>query len=806
MFKNYFKTAWRSFRKNKTFSLLNTIGLSIGMACFLLIMLYVLNESSYDRYNADAGLIYRVNEHIKFGDFLYNGALTPGIMGPSFAREFPQIQEYTRLKNNGGLVISKGSDHIREDHVIYADPSIFKVFTLPMIAGDPETSLKEPYSMVITESMAKKYFSTVNAIGKTLLANDKDSYKITGVIKDVPKESHFSFDFLLPVSMLGQIRDNSWFNANLYTYILLKKGADVKDMERRLNRSIYARSSAQFKEKLNMSQDDFMKAGNFLNCSLMPLTKIHLYSNIQDELEKNGNIQYVYIFSTIAIFILLIACINFMNLSTAHSSNRAREVGMRKVLGGLKRDLIAQFLSESFLVSLVSFVLAVALVCLLLPLFNQLADKQISISMLFNPYILLAISLLSVIVGLLAGSYPAFFLSSFQPIDALKGEVAKGFKSSVLRNLLVVFQFTISMILMLGTLVIYDQLNYMQHKNIGFNKEQILVLPNTYALDKNTNAFRNELLQLSGVKNVTVTGFLPVVGARGSSGFVTSPGFDGKNFILMQRWSIDENYIPTLQLELQSGRNFSNPFRHDSASVVINEAAAQYLGGNPVNKKIYRIDDLSTGKLTAYTVIGVIKNFNFNSLHEQVGPLVLRLQADNGSIAMRVSTSDISGLIAEVRSRWKTMVPSQPFSYSFLDEAFNKQYNAELRTAKISVTFSILAIFIACLGLFGLVTYAAEQRVREIGIRKVLGAAFFDIIRLLSKDLIRLVFLSICIASPIAWWVMNRWLQGYAYRIDITWWMFVLVGLVALIIALATVSFQAIRSAVANPLKSLRAG
>jgi putative ABC transport system permease protein len=384
--------------------------------------------------------------------------------------------------------------------------------------------------------------------------------------------------------------------------------------------------------------------------------------------------------------------------------------------------------------------------------------------------------------------------------------VDKGFKIYFLRNLLVVFQFTISMILMLGTLVIYDQLNYMQHKNIGFNKEQILVLPNTYALDKNTNAFRNELLQLSGVKNVTVTGFLPVVGARGSSGFVTSPGFDGKNFILMQRWSIDENYIPTLQLELQSGRNFSNPFRHDSASVVINEAAAQYLGGNPVNKKIYRIDDLSTGKLTAYTVIGVIKNFNFNSLHEQVGPLVLRLQADNGSIAMRVNTSDISGLIAAVRSRWKTMVPSQPFSYSFLDEAFNKQYNAELRTAKISVTFSILAIFIACLGLFGLVTYAAEQRVREIGIRKVLGAAFFDIIRLLSKDLIRLVFLSICIASPIAWWVMNRWLQGYAYRIDITWWMFVLVGLVALIIALATVSFQAIRSAVANPLKSLRAG
>jgi putative ABC transport system permease protein len=555
---------------------------------------------------------------------------------------------------------------------------------------------------------------------------------------------------------------------------------------------------------LNISRDDFTKAGNFLNCNLMPLTKIHLYSNIQDELDINGSIKYVYIFSTIAIFILLIACINFMNLSTAHSSNRAREVGVRKVLGGLKADLIAQFLSESFLLSFISFMLAVALVCLLLPLFNQLADKHISSSTLFNPYIMLAICLLSVVVGLLAGSYPAFFLSSFQPIDVLKGKVAKGFKGSILRNSLVAFQFTISMVLMLATLVIYEQLNYIQHKNLGFNKEQVVVLSNTYGLDKNTNAFRNELLQMPAVKNVTVTSFLPVVGGRGSSGFVTSPGFDGKNFTLMQQWSVDENYIPTLQLQLQSGRNFSKQFGIDSA-VVINEAAAKYLGSNPINKKIYRIDDLSTGKLSAYTVIGVIKNFNFNSLHEEVIPLVLKLQADNGGMAIKVNTSDISGLIAQIKSKWKTMAPSQPFSYSFLDEEFNKQYSAELRTGKISVTFSILAILIACLGLFGLVAYAAEQRIKEIGIRKVLGAAFFDIIRMLSKDLIKLILLSACIASPIAWWVMNKWLQDYAYRIDMTWWMFVLVGSAALLIALATVSFQAIKSAIANPIKSLRA-
>ena len=804
MLKNYFKTAWRSFRRNTTFSLLNTIGLSIGMACFLLIVLFVLNEISYDRYNVQADLIYRVDDHIKFGDFVYNGAETPGVMGPSFTKEFPQIQRYTRLKENGGLIIRKGSDHIREDHVLYADSSLFKVFTLPMIAGDPENALKEPYSMVITESMAKKYFNNTDPIGKTLLVNDTVSYKITGVIKDIPQESHFTVDFLLPLSMLDQSRDNSWFNANLNTYLLLKKGTDIKTLEGQLNKQIYASSSPQFKTVLNINQDDFTKAGNFLNCSLMPLTKIHLYSNLQDELGINGSIQYVYIFSIIAIFILLIACINFMNLSTAHSSNRAKEVGVRKVLGGLKGNLIAQFLSESFLVSVISFLLAVVLVFLLLPLFNQLADKHISISALFNPSMMLGIFLLSVVVGLLAGTYPAFFLSSFQPIDVLKGKVAKGFKGSVLRNSLVVFQFTISMVLMFGTLVIYGQLNYIQHKNIGFNKEQILVLPNTDALDKNANAFRNELLQMPGVKNVTVTGFLPVVGARGSSGFVTSPSFDGKNFTLMQKWPVDENYIPTLQLQLRSGRNFSSQFGLDSASVVINEAAAQYLGSNPINKKIYQIENISTGKLVAYTVIGVIKNFNFNSLHEQVAPLVLNLQANNGGMAVRVNTSDISGLIAQVKSKWKTMAPSQPFGYSFLDDDFNKQYNAELRTGKISITFSILAILIACLGLFGLVTYAAEQRVKEIGIRKVLGAVFFDIISLLSKDFVRLIFLSICIASPIAWWAMNKWLQGYAYRIDIAWWMFVLVGLISLLIALATVSFQAIKSAIANPIKSLR--
>jgi putative ABC transport system permease protein len=801
---NYFKTAWRSLSKNKTFTTLNVTGLSIGLACSLLIALYVVDELSYDRFNAHADQIYRIGEQVRFGDFNYNGAEVPGIMGPVFARDFTQIEQYTRFKINPDVIIRKGNENIREDKVAYADSSLFNVFSLEMIAGNKETALKEPHSLVITESAARRYFASPDVIGKTLSVNGSTDYKITGVIKDIPRQSHFDFDLFMPLCELASSRNDSWITYNFQTYLLLKPGTDVRQFETQLNRATEHYMAPQFKTQLSTSVEDFKKAGNYIKYSLMPLTAIHLHSDVADELGTNGSIQYVYIFSSIAIFILLIACINFMNLSTAHSANRAKEVGVRKVLGSPRNKLIAQFLTESLVTCFLSFAIAIAIVAMGLPLFNQLADKHIMVSVLSSPPILLGISGLLILVSLISGSYPAFFLSSFQPIRVLKGNLSMGFKGSALRNTLVVLQFTISVILMIGTLVIYNQLRYIRNKDLGFNKDQVLLLQNTTALNNNTTAFANELLQMPGVKNVTTSGFLPVTGTRTSQGFITVPRFDGKNFTLMQSWPVDERYLPTFQIQLKSGRNFSAQYRTDSTAVIINETAAKIYGGaDPVDKKIYMLTDLK-GAIAAYHVIGVIKDFNFNSLRSQVEPMVLNLQQDNGGMAVRISSRDIPGLLNEIKSTWKSMASSEPFSYAFLDDEFNKQYGADQRRGEIFLVLSILAILIACLGLFGLVTFAAEQRVKEIGIRKVLGAAIPDIFAMLSKDFLKLLLLSICIASPIAWWVMNKWLQDFAYRISIGWWMFVAVGAICLLIAIVTLSFQVAKAAFANPVKSLR--
>ena len=805
MFKNYLKIAFRGLSKNKTFAILNIAGLSIGVACSLLIALYVLDELSYDRFNARANDIYRIDEQLKYGDFNYNGAEVPAIMGPVFAKDFTQIEHYTRLKANPGVIVKRGNENIREDQAAYADSSLFDVFTLHMIAGDRKAALKEPHSLVVTASTAKKYFGSVDIIGKVLLLNGNTNYKITGVIEDIPAQSHFIFGLFMPISELDESRNDSWINYNFQTYLLLKPGTDFQAFEKELNETMQRYQSQQFKSILNISEDDFKKAGNYIKCSLMPLMDIHLHSNLAYEFGVNGSIQYVYIFSAIAIFILLLACINFMNLSTARSANRAKEVGVRKVLGGLKNNLITQFLAESLVACFLSFVIAIIMVAFFLPYFNQLAGKQIEVSMLLSPGIVAGILLLLVFVSLISGSYPAFFLSSFQPIKVLKGSLSTGFKGSALRNTLVVVQFTISVILMIGTLVIYNQLWYIRNKDLGFTKEQVLMLQNTAALNGHTKAFEDELLGMPGVKNVTSSGFLPVSGNRTDNGFVTTPHFDGKNFTLMQSWRVDDRYLPTFQIQLKSGRNFSAKYLTDSNAVIVNETAAKLFGkADPVNKKLYQIADLSAGRLIEYDIIGVVKDFNFNSLHEQVAPLVLNLQQDNQGMAVRFSSSDIPGLLSEIKTMWKTMAPAQPFSYSFMDEEFNKLYSVDQRREKIFFLFSILAIVIACLGLFGLVTFAAEQRIKEIGIRKVLGAATKDIFIMLSKDFARLILLSICIASPIAWWAMSKWLQDFAYRINIGWWMFAAVGAVCLLIALVTISFQAIKAALANPVKSLR--
>ncbi|MEP6950767.1 MAG: ABC transporter permease [Ginsengibacter sp.] len=805
MIKNYFKTAFRNLVKNKFYTFINITGLAVGIATCLLILLYVLDELSYDRYNVNAGRIYRVNNEVRFGYNHFDLAIAPAMMGPTMVKEFPQVEQYTRIQWYGSFMVRKGNEILREDRVAYGDSTLFDVFSLHMIAGDPKTALKEPHSLVLNESMAKKYFNSTDVVGKNMLINDTGNYKITAVIKDIPEQSHFNFHFFVATSEKPDSRNDNWLSENWSTYILLKKNADVKKLEPELNKMMDRYVGPELKGVTNLTLDEFHKSGGYVRASLTPLTDIHLHSNKTGELEGNGNVQFVYIFSAIAMFILLIACVNFMNLSTARSSNRAKEVGVRKVLGSLRKNLVQQFLTESVLISFVSMIFAVLIAWMLLPYFNQLTGKSILATKLFQPKMLLSLLMLMLAVGLLAGSYPAFFLSAFQPIDVLKGKLAAGFKRSWLRNGLVIFQFFISIILIIGTVVIYNQLNYIRAKDIGFNRNQVLVINNTDALGDQAKTFRNELLQISGVQKATMTGYLPTDYDRSNDAFFTSPALDPKSAIAMQVWEVDENYIPTLDMKLLEGRNFSLQFLTDSTGIIINEAAAKFLATKDLlNKKIYRIADLKTKKLDEYHIIGVIKNFNFSSLRDVVTPLVLRFGKDNINISVRINASDIPAVIALIKNKWQTMAPEQPIDYSFMDEQFNKLYTTEQKTGQIIITFALLAIIIACLGLFGLVTYAAEQRTKEIGIRKVLGANVRNIVTMIARDFLTLVIIASVIAFPVAWWAMNKWLQDFAYRINISWWIFVVAGLLAVIIALATIIFQAIKAAIANPVKSLR--
>jgi putative ABC transport system permease protein len=807
MIRNYLKTALRNLWKNKGFSAINIIGLAIGLATCLLILIYVMDELSYDRYNKNADRIYRLDTEIKFGGTHFVLASGPAAAGPAMLKDFPEVEKEVRLRQVGGFLIRKGSQNIREDAVLYADSTIFDVFTLPLVDGDPRTALQDAHTIVLSAKMARKYFDAVDVVGKTLLINDSIPYKVTGVMRDIPTQSHFHADFVVSLSESEDAkRADQWMSNNYNTYVLLREGVNSRAFEGKLQGMIMKYIAPILQSAINLSLDQFYKGGNKYAFTLTPLTAIHLHSNKTAELEGNGSLQYVYIFSAIAIFILLIACVNFMNLSTARSANRAKEVGIRKVLGSLRGSLIQQFIVESVLVSFISMLLALGIAWLLLPVFDQLAAKQMSIGLFSRPLLAPGLLVLVVVVGLLAGSYPAFFLSAFQPIAVLKGNVSRGFKTGWLRNSLVVFQFAISIFLIVGTGVVYRQLAYIRSRSIGFNREQVLVIQNTSALGDGVTAYKNKLANLPGVEGVTMTGYLPTAGNRNDDAFFLSPDFDIKKGLSMQEWSIDEHYIPVLGMNIADGRNFSKDFPTDSTGIIINEAVVRLAGlTHPIGTKFYTLDDIKTKRLLTYHVVGVVKDFNFNSLREVVSPLAFFLRRDNNSIALRVSTDHVERLVVQVEDNWRKMAPGQPFSYSFMDDDFNSLYRSEQRMGGISLSFSLLAIFIACLGLFGLAAYAAEQRMREIGIRKVLGASVTGIITMLSKDFLVLVLIAALIAFPLSWWAMYRWLQDYAYRIGIGWGVFALAGALAVGIALLSVGLQALRSALANPVKSLRA-
>ncbi len=806
MIKNYFKIAIRNLWKNKAFSAINIIGLAVGLAVCLLITLYVVDELSYDRYNKNAGRIYRVDADVKFGGNELRLAVASDPMGATLKKDYPQVEEYARIyTSEGSKLIKKGNEYIEEEHVANADSTLFNVFTLPAIEGNTKTALNEPNTVVITASAAKKYFGTTDALGKTIEAN-KVPYKVTAVIKDIPHNSHFNFDFIFSMKNVDYQFGN-YLSMNFQTYILLKKGTDYKAFEKNFTQVIDKYILPQAKQMMHItSMDDFKKAGNKLEFSLMPLTDIHLHSDRFPELGTNGNIQYVYIFGAAALFILLIACINFMNLSTARSAGRAKEVGIRKVLGTERKNLIFQFLTESTLMAVISLFIAIVIAYFTLPLFNNIAAKSLSMGSILNPKLLPFLIALPFIVGIIAGSYPAFFLSKFKPVHVLKGKINAGFKKNILRSGLVIFQFSMSIILIIGTVVIYKQLHYIQTTNLGFNKDQVLIINGTNALHNNAVAFKNELLNMPGVSSGTLSSYLPVASSRSDNSYSKDAVMDPNNALSMQTWVVDYDYIKTMGMNIIKGRNFSKDFGADSSAIILNETAAKVLGyDNPIGKKIYtNFQTATSNDLINYTIIGIVKDFHYESLRQNIYPLGMRLGSGAGLASFKVSAANVQNLVKQAEIKWKKMAPGMPFSYRFMDESFDNMYRAERRVGEISITFSILTIFIACLGLFGLVTYMAEQRTKEIGVRKVLGASVVNVITMLSKDFLKLVLIAAIIAFPVAWWAMHRWLQDFAYRINIEWWIFVIAGIAALLIALLTVSFQAIKAAVANPVKSLR--
>ncbi|GGF06151.1 ABC transporter permease [Hymenobacter cavernae] len=804
MLQNYLKIALRNLWRNKAFSAINILGLAIGMATCLMIMLFVQNELSYDRYNEKADHIVRV---VFRGSIQGQKIKEANVMPPvaqTLQTEYPEVQAATRIQESGTPRISYGDKSFKEGKVAMVDSNFFQVFTIPLLQGDPKTALVQPYTVVLSKAMAQKYFGAANPVGKVLTFKEwNHSCKVTGVFDKVPANSHFHFDVFASLSSMPDAKSSSWMTSNYFTYLVLPAGYDYKVLEAKLPQVVEKYLGPQLHQALGMSFTQFRQKGNDLGLYLQPLTDIHLRSDFTGNLEAGGDVRYVYILGSIAVFMLLIACINFMNLSTAGASKRAREVGVRKVLGSLQGQLVGQFLLESILLTLVALLLAVVLVTMALPVFNDLAQKQLTFDLLATWWLLPSLALFGVLVGLLAGSYPAFFLSSFQPVAVLKGKFTSGKGSLGLRSGLVVFQFCISIILMVCTLVVYQQLEYIQNKKLGYDKDHVLVLPEAWLLGKHAETFRQQLLQDPRVVSVSTSGYLPA-GPSYSNNFLLSTDDNPTQLLKVLRYEVDPQYIPTLGIQVAVGRNFSRRYSTDSTAVILNETAAKTFGWNKNDLGHTLSSSDNQGRKVTYHVIGVVKDFHFKSLHEPISPLIMTLSTTAGAVIVKAKGADLANLVTSLKEQWNKFSAEDSFSYSFLDERFMQTYEAERRLGRILYLFAGLTVLVACLGLFGLATFTAEQRTKEIGIRKVLGASIPNIVSLLSKDFLKLVIIANVVAWPLAWWAMHRWLQDFAYRVSLSWWVFALVGVVAVLIALITVSAQAVRAAASNPIKNLR--
>ncbi len=806
MIRNYLKIAYRQLLKQKMYTTVKIGGFSMGIASCLLIGLYIHNEMTFDRFYPGAERIFRV---VGDGE-MSRGLAWPAPMSKAIQQDFPEVEFAGRMRplNSylGHAELRKAEEpqnNTYEQGILYIDQSFFSIFKLPLVYGNGATALKEPQTMVISKTMADKYYQGQNPVGRVMYIDNDLShpYRIGGVMADIPANSHLHpFNFFITLSGIefGAGEQNSWRWFNYIQYIKLKDGTNVAAFEEKLNTDL----------RKNYWMPEFRKGGSKnpegearkFHVYLQSVPDINLHSAEFSDGLTNGDIRFVWLFGTIALFILIIACINFINLSTAKSANRAKEVGLRKVVGAYRSSLIAQFLTESLIYSFISFILGIIVTWLLLPYFNSISARSLTMPWLewwFVPVTLFS----AVIVGTLAGLYPAFYLSGFRPGQVLKGTISTGSKSPILRNGLVIFQFAASTILIISTVVIYNQMHFILNRKAGFDKDQVMVLQGTNTLgDQNIKNFKTELTKIAAVKSASISDYLPINGTvRNGNAFFKEGREKLDQAVLGQMWQVDDTYLQTLGIKLLEGRNFSYNMADDTAgrSIIINQNMVKQLGlKKPVGARIY--DD------GIFTVIGVVQDFNFESMRGEISPVVLHFRLSTSMMTIKLRGGKVQNAITQVSALWKKYSPNQSIRYTFLDEEFANMYADVTRTGKIFTSFAVLAIIIACLGLFALSAFIAEQRSKEIGIRKVLGASVQGITSLLSVEFLKLVLVAILIASPIAWWAMHKWLQDFAYRVSISWWMFALAGIGSILIALITVSFQSIKAALANPVKSLR--
>ena len=822
MFKNYLKVALRNTFRYKGNSIINISGLAIGLTSVILITLFIKDELSYDRFFKDAEQVYRVNINGKMGDGEFYAGHTPPPAGKTLVNNFPEIEAYTRIYRPGVEVIEYNNNadkKVFNENGIYAvDPNFLEVLSYPLLKGNVETCLVESNSIVITSAIAKKYFGDVDPMEKTLFyGKDRKPLKVTGVLADMNDlQASVKFDVLLPVDNFGSVKyfDWSWVWLNMATYVKLTEKAAanpdaIAHLESQFPDLLKTHAAGAF-ERIGQPYEEFLEKGNKWDLHLQPLTDIHLYSGeVESGISDQNSIKNIYIFGLIAFFIIVLACVNFVNLATAQSSKRSKEIGIRKVLGSFKSQLIKQFLSEAILYTCISTVLSVLLVWVLLPYFNQLSGKNLTFQSIFQDGVWLIILGLVLLTAFLSGTYPAFYLTSFKPVNILKGvHGISSKKGGFVRNGLVIFQFTIAIIMVIATTTVYLQLKYTQNRDLGYDKDNLLVLQHTEKLGVSQETFRQELETLSEVKSATISSGMLTKGSFGDF-YVPETINSNDNVakdISLQSYLVDEDFIPTLDLKLKEGRGFDNGF-NDSLSVVINEAAARQIGWeNPIGSMIR----YPGGNMESYKVIGILKDFNLESLHSHIQPFALFSNTsesyDTGVsyITLKIGGKNTKEIIETIKGKWENYRPDTPFEYSFLDDDLNAAYISDERQASLFGVFSFLTIFIACMGLLGLIAFTAEQKTKEIGIRKVLGASITEIVKLLAIDFVKVIIVALLIASPFAWYFMNKWLQGFAYKIDIPWWVFISSGALALGIALITMGFKAINAARANPVKSLR--